>query len=88
MSGVSIDGRDRRDRGPCWCPYRVLTLMEWRSRGLGPVSGARARLSAGRGRRHELDPVRMEKSCRPRPVGMWISAHFPTYPQAQQQEER
>jgi hypothetical protein len=48
MSGVSLDVRNRRDRGPCGCPYRALTLMEWRSRGLSPVSGATARLSMGR----------------------------------------
>ncbi len=34
MSGVSLDARYRGDRGPCWCPQRALTLMEWRSRGL------------------------------------------------------
>ncbi len=43
MSGVSLDGRDRRDRGPRWCPYRALTLMKWRSRGLRVPFQARER---------------------------------------------
>jgi len=45
MSGVSLDGRDRRDRDPFWYPYRALTPMEWRSQRLSPVPCARARLS-------------------------------------------
>ena len=88
MSGVSLDSRDRPDRGSYWCPYRALTLAEWRSRRLS-VPCARARLPVGRGRRNEPDLLPMERNRRPRPVDMWISAtHFPTYPQAQQQEGR
>ena len=35
------------------------------------------------------DSAAVEKMSRPGPVDMWISAaHFPTYPQAQQQEEK
>ena len=43
MSGVSLDVRDRGDRGRYGCPYRALTRMEWCSRGLSPAPGARAR---------------------------------------------
>ncbi len=69
MSGVSLDGRDRRDRDPFWYPYRALTPMEWRSQRLSPVPCARARLSAGRGRRNEPDLMRMEKIA---DQGLWI----------------
>ncbi len=43
MSGVSRDVRERCDRARYGCPYGAVTRMEWRSRGLSPAPGARAR---------------------------------------------
>lgn len=70
MSGVSLDARDPGDRGPYRSPYRALTLMEWRSRRLSPVPGARARLgSMSRGTQRTW-PGGSAKKCRA--PALWI----------------
>ncbi len=90
MSDVSLSVQDRTGLGLRVRLYRALTRNLGHSRGLRVPFPARERAYACvLGGAMSLTRCQCKEITAHDLVGMWIRAtHFPTYPQAQQQQER